>query len=207
MALGEFHQSVLCVGNDRETQAMLRDVLSDYEVVFAENAFEALRNVNSGSFHGYVLDSWLPDWSGPALCRELRKIDPHGPIIFCSAAVGDNDKARALRAGANAYLCKPVDADVLRAKLHAFFTLAETGSLQAKIEEQRVIQEELERRLANVSAQLATANALIAASIERTARSRAYKAFIEANGTRAHFYSWWPQVFEDARKSTRDLIA
>ena len=47
---------------------------------------------------------WAADWSGPSLCREIRKIDPHGTIVFCTAAARDNDRARAMRAGANAYL-------------------------------------------------------------------------------------------------------
>ena len=37
------------------------------------------------------------------------------------------------------------------------------------------------------------------ASIERTARARAYKAFIDARGARAHFEGRRPQVFESAR--------
>jgi DNA-binding response OmpR family regulator len=187
------------VDDDPETRELLTHVLSDHEIVFAQNAFEALRNVNSRGFHGYLLDYWLPDWSGPALCREIRKIDPHGPIVFCTAAARDNDRARAMRAGANAYLCKPVAPDVLRSKLRAFLTLSEMESMQARIEEQRVVQEELQRRLSNVRAHMATAQALMDASIERTARARAYKAFIDARGTRAHFEGWWTQVFESAR--------
>lgn len=192
-------RSILCVDDDPETRALLKDMLSDHQIVFAANAFEALRNINSRGFHGYLLDYWLPDWSGPALCREIRKIDPHGPIIFCTAAARDNDRARAMRAGANAYLCKPIDPQTLRAKLRAFVTLAEMESLQARIEEQRVVQEELQRRLSHVQQHIVTAQALMDSSIERTARTRAYKAFLSARGTRANFESWWPEVYESAR--------
>jgi CheY-like chemotaxis protein len=192
-------RSILCVDDDPRTRELLAHVLSDHEIVFAQNAFEALRNVTGRGFHGYLLDYWLPDWSGPALCREIRRIDPHGPIVFCTAAARDNDRARAMRAGANAYLCKPIDADLLRSKLRAFFTLSEMESMRAKVEEQLAVQEELQRRLSNVRAYMETARALRDASIERTARARAYKAFIDAHGTRAHFEGWWPQVFESAR--------
>jgi DNA-binding response OmpR family regulator len=194
-------RSILCVEDDAEARTLFTHVLADHQIAFAQNAFEALSSVNSRAFHGYILDYWLPDWSGPSLCREIRKVDPHGPIVFCTAAARDNDRARAMRAGANAVLCKPVDPDELRSKLRAFLTLAEMESLQAKIEEERVIQEELERRLANARAHLDTANALMAASIERTARTRAYKAFVDARGTRGNFESWWPNVYESARAS------
>jgi DNA-binding response OmpR family regulator len=204
MSTGETRRgSILCVDDDPETRALFAQILDEYDVVCVQNAFEALRNVNGRSFHGYVLDYWLPDWSGPSLCRELRKTDPHAPIIFCTAAARDNDCARAMRAGANAYLCKPIDPTVLRSKMRAFLSLSEMESLQAKIEEERVIQEELERRLADARAHIDNAQTLIASSIERTARTKAYKAFMEARGTRAHFESWWPNVFESARASQR----
>jgi DNA-binding response OmpR family regulator len=196
-------RSILYVDDDPETRALLTHVLSEYDVVFAANAFEALRNVNHRPFHGYILDYWLPDWSGPSLCREIRKIDPHAPIIFCTAAARDNDRARAMRAGANAYLCKPVAPDVLRSKLRAFLTLSEMESLQAKLEEERVVQEELERRLSDARVHIDKASALVSSSMERTARTRAYKAFIDARGTRAHFEGWWVNVFESARASHR----
>jgi DNA-binding response OmpR family regulator len=197
--------SILCVDDDAEARFLFNQLLSDYKIVFAQNAFEALRSANSGSFHAYLLDYWLPDWSGPSLCRELRTIDPHAPILFCTAAARDTDRARGLRAGANAYLCKPLDPDMLRGKLRTLLTLSQMESLQAKIEEERVIQEELERRLADTRKRLELANSLIASSIERTARSRAYKAFIEARGTRAHFDEWWPAIYGSARSNRHDV--
>lgn len=192
-------RTVLVVDDDPEFCNLLQDVLSDHTLVFAKNAFEAIRYINGSTFHAYILDYWLPDWSGSALCREIRKSDPNAPIVFCTAAARDQDKARALRAGANAYLCKPLDPKTLRAKLGAFISLAELESLRAKVDEERAVQDELERRLQHAIQQTERAKALAASSIERTARNKAYKAFINARGTRAHFESWWPQVFQSAR--------
>ena len=192
-------RTVLVIDDDSQFRAFLREILPDHTLVFACNAYEAIRHVNAASFHACVLDYWLTDWSGPALCREIRKSDPHAPIVFCTSAARDQDQARAMRAGASAYLCKPVDGKALRAKLGAFITLSEVESLRARIEEERAVHDELERRLEQVIADTEHARALAASSIERTARSKAYKAFIDARGTRAHFESWWPQVFQAAR--------
>jgi CheY-like chemotaxis protein len=192
-------RTILVVDDDPEFRAVLEQILSDHTLVFACNAFEALRHVNSASFHAYVLEYWLPDWSGPALCRDIRRSDPHAPVVFCTSAVREHDQARAMRAGASAYLCKPIDPQTLRSKLGAFISLSELESLRAKIEEERAVQDELERRLEQLVAQTEHAKALAAASIERTARNKAYKAFIGARGTRAHFESWWPQVYRSAR--------
>jgi CheY-like chemotaxis protein len=192
-------RSILCIEDDAESRTILQEILADHRLVFACSAFEALRRVNAEFFHGYVLDYWLPDWSGPSLCREIRKIDPHAPIVFCTAAVRDADRNRALRAGASAYLCKPIEPEVLRSKLRTFLTLAEMESLRAKIEEEHAVQSELQRRLSHVQSRVDTAKELVASSIERTAKAKAYKAFIEARGTRAHFENWWPHVYQSAR--------
>ena len=194
-------RKVLVVDDDPEFRAFLEEVLSDHTLVFAGNAYEAIRHLNSASFHAYVLDYWLPDWSGPALCREIRKSDPHAPVVFCTSAARDHDQARAMRAGASAYLCKPLDPATLRSKLGAFISLSEIESLHAKADAERAVQDELDRRLQELIAGTEHAKALAASHIERTARSKAYKAFIEARGTRVYFESWWPQLFDSARAS------
>ena len=91
------------------------------------------------------------------------------------------------------------DPDMLRARLRTFLTLSEMESLRAKVEEERAVQNELERRASDVRLRAEAAKELFASSVERTARAKAYKAFIEARGTRAHFEKWWPQVFQSVR--------
>ena len=77
---------------------------------------------------------------GLSLCREIRKVDPHAPIIFYASAVREQDRARAVSAGGpDAYLCKPVQPDELRAKLKSLVTLSEMESLRARIEEEHAV--------------------------------------------------------------------
>src|SRR5918992_1108721 len=114
-------RSVLCADHDPAIHRMVTDLLPGCETMPVGNAFEALRAVNSKSFDLYVLDYWLPDLSGVQLCREIRKVDPRGPILFCTAAGRDEDRRRALRAGARAYLLKPLDPDQF--KRHARIAL------------------------------------------------------------------------------------
>ena len=112
--MNDYSRSILFVGSDRETRDLVSEALAEHQLTFAQTAFDGLRVLNAQPFHGYVLDYWLPDWSGAGLCREIRKIDPHAPVVFCSAAAQDTYRARAIRAGANAYLCKPIDPEELR---------------------------------------------------------------------------------------------
>ena len=58
-------------------------------------------------FDLFLLDSRLPDGSGIDLCKGIRQLDVHTPIIFHSAAAYDADKTMALAAGAQGYLTKP----------------------------------------------------------------------------------------------------
>jgi DNA-binding response OmpR family regulator len=192
-------RTVLCVDSHAESREALVAALDDYDVSLASNAFEALGQINRRGFHGYVLDYWLSDLPGATLCQEIRKLDPHAPIVFCTAAQRPVDRARALRAGAQGYLHKPVDAALLRAKLKALFLTADVESLRARIDEERAIHDELQRRSLYARERSAEAMSLSAQSVERTARIRAMKAFVEARGTRAHFEHWWPQVFQSTR--------
>ncbi|MES2562498.1 MAG: response regulator, partial [Pseudomonadota bacterium] len=143
--------------------------------------------MNSRGFHGYVLDYWLPDLAGTTLCREIRKVDPHAPIVFCTSAEQPHDRSRAMRAGAQAYLYKPINAAKLWNELNIYLSAADIESLRARVDAQRAIHDELERRLTYARECAAHATCLAEQSFERTARIRAMKAFIDARGSRAQF--------------------
>ena len=200
-ALPEF--SVLCADAHAESREWLEEVLGGFELTFAPTGFEALRQINARSFDAYVLDYWLPDLSGTSLCREIRKVDPHAPIVFCSSATREQEQLRALRAGASAYLCKPCGPDALNSRLRAFLTVSDVKSLRARVAEEAAVQDELERRRADALERGVAASALAAASIERTARARAYRAYIDAQGSRARFDGWWSNVFHSATANHR----
>jgi DNA-binding response OmpR family regulator len=67
----------------------------------------ALKVIAVHKFDLFLLDSWLPDGSGIDLCKAIRQIDAHTPIIFYSAAAYEDDKVLAIGAGAQGYLTKP----------------------------------------------------------------------------------------------------
>lgn len=75
-----------------------------------------------------VLDIRLPDISGLEVCRRL-KANPqtaHIPVLHLSASCVENeDKARGLDAGADAYLTYPVDSDVLLATVRAMLRIGQ----------------------------------------------------------------------------------
>jgi DNA-binding response OmpR family regulator len=105
---------VLCVDDDEDVCEMLSVLLkySNIEASCVESAEEAWELIKVDSFDLYLLDSWLPGIDGFELCRQIRAVDQHTPILFYSAAAYDADKLKGIAAGANAYLTKP-EVDVL----------------------------------------------------------------------------------------------
>ena len=67
-----------------------------------------------------LLDLMLPGIDGLALCDEIhRKLNT--PLIIVSAQTGKDDKLSGLRLGADDYVEKPFDMDILRAKIGALY--------------------------------------------------------------------------------------
>src|ERR687891_386395 len=124
-------RAMLCIEKDDAARAVLAQTLSEYELVFTRDAFETLRSMNARAFDGYIIDFWLPDWSGPQLCRAIRDVDPHCPVIFCTGADSDLSRQRAIRAGGSAYLCKPLKSAELNAIVTKLVAQADAASLRA----------------------------------------------------------------------------
>jgi DNA-binding NtrC family response regulator len=184
--------SVLCVQPQEDAQAFVSGAFAGYRVTIVANAYEAVRAINRTSFDAYVLEYWLPDWAGAPLCREIHKDDPHVPAIFYTVA-GSELKARALRAGAMAYVQAPGSAAALREQVRMLLQAADVNSVRAMIELERHIANELRRRVA-VLGSAAPARSVRDAA-EARAKTKAAKVFIDAGGTRSYFERSWARQF------------
>ena len=108
---------ILCVEDDKDSCDMIKRFLQltnpEYVITTAEDGAAALSLIQTGSFDLYLLDSWLPGMDGMELCRRIREMGSNKPIVFFSAMVRSHDRETALEAGADAYLLKPNDLDIL----------------------------------------------------------------------------------------------
>jgi DNA-binding response OmpR family regulator len=188
-------QTVLCVGGDFAMQLPLRQALAQYDLVFASSGYDALRIHNARVFDLYIVDYWLPDWSGISLCREIRKADRHVPVCFCTAATQPHNQRRAERAGGNAYFHMPVDPELVSAEISVLMQLMLQRREAAMRAGAAAIEKELRRRAA---APAGMSLEKIEAALMRSARSKAKQAFLQAGGTLAAFERTWEPLWHEA---------
>ena len=107
-------KSILCVDDDTDTCELLQFVLDEYEFVSAHSIEKAFELIQRRQFDLYIFDNWMPDGSGIELCQKVRRAGIETPIIFVSGAAQTTDVEEALASGANEYLIKPCDPDLLK---------------------------------------------------------------------------------------------
>ena len=108
---------VLVVEDEPQLRRFLRAALSDrYRLVEAGSAREAEQLAPGHNPELFLLDLGLPDGDGVELARRLREWT-QAPIIVISARGREEDKVRALDAGADDYLTKPFGVNELLARM------------------------------------------------------------------------------------------
>lgn len=102
---------ILCIEDDEDTCEMLTFALqsSGYEVVSAQTFADGLSKALTDGFDTILLDSHLPDGLGIELCEKIRGFKSRTPIIFYSGEARPDCIEMAMKAGASAYLVKPID--------------------------------------------------------------------------------------------------
>ena len=112
---------ILYIEDHEDTRELVTILLeeSNYRVTTACSVKDALKLARDGGFDLYIIDSWLPDGTGIEFCQRLREFDPGTPIMFLSAAAYDTDIQAALDNGAQRYLVKPADLQLLSNEVSA----------------------------------------------------------------------------------------
>ncbi len=128
---------VLVVDDELQILRALRVVLRDagFEVVAAQSAAEALDRAAVRPPQAAIVDLVLPDGDGIEVTRTLREWSEM-PILVLSAVGEEEQKVRALEAGADDYVTKPFGTRELVARLQAALRRASGGAdgEQARIE-------------------------------------------------------------------------
>ncbi len=115
---------ILVVDDSKTELHHLSDLLGKrgYNVRTAENGEEAMRRLGEEKPDLILIDVVMPGQNGYQLTRSITR-DPRFadvPVIMCTSKNQETDKVWGMRQGARDYIVKPVNADELVAKIHAF---------------------------------------------------------------------------------------
>tara|TARA_B100000686_G_C16805562_1_gene989944 strand:+ start:4332 stop:5030 length:699 start_codon:yes stop_codon:yes gene_type:complete len=115
------NKKILIVEDDPNFGSILRDYLSlnDYKITLAKNGIEGFEKFKKEDFDLCILDVMMPYKDGFTLAREIRERSNTVPIIFLTAKNLKEDVLKGFKIGADDYLTKPFDSEVLLAKIKA----------------------------------------------------------------------------------------
>lgn len=113
---------ILIVEDEKELADLLCDFLREenYTVSVAETGEKALSLYEKYGAKLVVLDVMLPGMDGFAVCKKIRE-ESNTPILIVSAKTGKEDKLTGLVLGADDYIEKPYDIDIMLAKIDGIF--------------------------------------------------------------------------------------
>lgn len=116
---------ILVVDDDNEIVSFLGDQLSaDYYLQTASNGKEAMEMIFKNTPDLVLTDLAMPEMDGIELCRKIRaNINfNHLPIIVLSGNVSDADRIACLESGADSFMAKPFNLDLLRAQIDSLIS-------------------------------------------------------------------------------------
>ncbi|MFH1360203.1 MAG: response regulator [Candidatus Omnitrophota bacterium] len=114
-------QKILVVDDEEHIVKVVANRLkaSGYDVITAADGLSALSSAREQKPDLIILDIMLPKMDGYKVCRMLKFDEnyKHIPIIIFTARIQDSDEKTGYEVGADAYLTKPFESQVLLAKI------------------------------------------------------------------------------------------
>ena len=114
---------ILLVEDNKELSMLMNKFMSNagYSVYCAYTGEQALEFASKETARLVILDIMLPGIDGFAVCMQLRKTGDI-PVMILSARTDKESKMSGYRIGADDYIEKPVDIDIMLAKIEALFS-------------------------------------------------------------------------------------
>jgi two-component system cell cycle response regulator DivK len=120
--------TILCIEDNPDNMLLLKRILesSGYCLRQARKGLDGITIAETDDVDLILLDINLPDIDGYEVTRRLRasqkKTLAHIPIIVISANALKGDAQKAISAGCNSYLTKPIDIQELSARIKSYIS-------------------------------------------------------------------------------------
>ena len=123
-------QKILLVEDDPCFGSVLKSYLqlSDYEVTLCVNGNEGLDAFRKERFDICLLDVMMPEMDGFTLGKKIREIDSSVPFVYITAKSLKEDMKQGYEIGADDYIIKPFDSELLILKIKAILSRCEHDS-------------------------------------------------------------------------------
>ena len=116
-------KKILLVEDDNNFGSILRDYLTlhSYETTLAKNGIEGIEKFRKHNYDLCILDVMMPFKDGFSLASDIRSINEEVPLIFLTAKSLKEDVIKGFKIGADDYLIKPFDSEILLFKIKSIF--------------------------------------------------------------------------------------
>ena len=121
-------KKILLVEDDPNFGTVLKDylALNEYNVTLAKDGIEGLIMFKNSDYDLCILDVMMPRKDGFSLAQDIRSTNKEIPIIFLTAKTLKEDVLKGYAVGADDYLNKPFDSEVLLHKIRAILQRKES---------------------------------------------------------------------------------
>lgn len=132
----EEKKRILLVEDDPSFGSVLKDYLmmNDYNVTHAIDGEDGLDKFKDNEYDICVLDVMMPKKDGFTLGKEIKELNSAMPIIFLTAKNLREDVLNGYKIGADDYITKPFDSEVLLYKLKAI--ILRNGAVDDSVEKE-----------------------------------------------------------------------
>lgn len=107
--------------------------MAGFEPTLVADGEQAVRSFHANSYDLCLLDIMLPKKDGLEVARSIRKLEPRAPFIFISARSMPVDKIEGFKLGADDYITKPFNLEVLMLRIRAVLNRTNPGNSDANV--------------------------------------------------------------------------
>lgn len=127
-------QRILLVEDDPCFGSVLKSYLelSDYEVTLCVNGHDGLEAFRRDKYDICLLDVMMPEMDGFTLGKRIRALDNGVPFVYITAKSLKEDVKQGYESGADDYIIKPFDSELLILKIKVILSRSKHEELEAK---------------------------------------------------------------------------
>ena len=117
---------ILLAEDDLSLGELLKNYLemNDFEVDWFKNGIEAFKGFSKNNYNICLLDVMMPEMNGFELATEIKQINNKVPFLFLTAKSLREDILTGYKCGADDYILKPFDSELLIFKINAILKRA-----------------------------------------------------------------------------------